>query len=261
MATETNEEKVHRFIDYNRNIISSTLISENCENQGINAKILLCSVIDSLAKSRFPDMHRNGARFIRTIEESASWPDCERISLLHLRRAMEVAPELPPVFAELEERTEQLLRHRLPISNRILSSRIQITNDPHIDEIITIWPCDKAGQMLKLDRISLQDLTHKGLLWQYRNSLVHEYRIPGRSSELGPRRNEPFYQQVSQIEDISSEQGIVFTNRWELLYPTGFFRQLVEQILDEVAKFHLANNTSPFAPYSEGSYWIPRFND
>lgn len=54
--------------------------------------------------------------------------------------------------------------------------------------------------------------------------------------------------------------GLIYSNRWELVYPTGFFHQLAVEILRKVANYHLTENSSPFAAYSDGTYWIPTFN-
>lgn len=124
------------------------------------------------------------------------------------------------------------------------------------------WPQKSGCIPEKLGRLGLDKLQHKNLLWLYRNSLVHEFRLPGRGVERrGTQESSAYYQQVSQIEGLNPEVGLQFSNRWELIYPTGFFKSLAERVLHRVADFHLLNGTSPFAAYSEGSFWIPSYND
>lgn len=257
---ETVEEKIERFIEFNRDMITTAVSENNLKNQGVNAKVLLCSIIDSLAKSRFPDEATNGARFKQTIQASANWMECERVSLLHLKRAIDVE-EADVKFADLNAWAEDSIRCHFVTNNRILSARIEIGRDPRPEDVLALWPHDEMQRPIKLGRTSWENLTHKNLFWQYRNSLMHEFRIPGRAVELGVETNSPFYQKVSQIDDYRPDAGIKLTNRWELLYPTGFFQVVAENILEEVAAHHRSAQTSPFAAYSEGSFWIPRLND
>ena len=134
--------------------------------------------------------------------------------------------------------------------------------DPLLRVVQNNWPTDENGNFRHLGNIQIEHLLHKHLLWLYRNRLVHEYRIPGLGSE-SPFRLEydPYYQQVSTI-DFSRDTGIRLTDsHWELVYPTGFFRQITETVLMNIAKFHRQNETSPFTAYSDGNYWIPEFNE
>lgn len=260
--SESNEEKVDRFIQFNQSMINAAVTDGNLRDQAIHAKVLLCAIIDSLAKSRFSNISSNGARFTQTVDECAEWPDSDRISLLHLKRALEVALTVPSEFSNLENWAGSAMQERFRVTNRLLSVRRQISEDPAPAEVLAIWPVDTSGCPKRLGDINFEKLQHKNLLWLYRNSLMHEYRIPGRGSELGVREvAEPFYQQVSQVEEICPQAGLIFTNRWELVYPTEFFRRLAENILGNVAQYHRRENTSPFEAYSDGSYWIPKFNE
>jgi len=83
-------------------MINAAVTDGNLRDQAIHAKVLLCAIIDSLAKSRFPNISSNGARFTQTVDECAEWPDSDRISLLHLKRALEVALTVPSEFSNLE---------------------------------------------------------------------------------------------------------------------------------------------------------------
>lgn len=259
--TETYQEKVKRFLDFNRGMIASAVAKNNLEEQGVNAKILLCSIIDSLAKSRYPQISGNGERFKRTIQTSANWPDCERISLLHLKRAIEVATNGGMGFARLSEWVDTMVQRDFEKDNLILSGQIAIDKDPEFCDFFELWPKDNKNDPIKLGSIAWEKLTHKNLFWQYRNTLMHEYRIPGRAVELNVITSEPFYQKVSQFDDYCSDIAITFSNRWELLYPTNFFKTVAENILKEVAQYHLSEGTSPFNAYSDGTFWIPDFNE
>ena len=260
---ETNDEKVDRFIHFNQSMINAAVTDGNLRDQGIHAKVLLCAIIDSLAKSRFSNINQNGRRFMQTVEECGEWSDNDRISLLHLKRALEVTSSIPTEFSNLENYATSRMQEKFQVTNRLLSVHKTISEDPSPTEIDAIWPVDASGSRIRLGDISFEKLQHKNLLWLYRNSLMHEYRIPGQGVESGTlrERTEAFYQEVSQVEEISSRNGLVFTNRWELVYPTMFFHRLSENILRNVSAHHRRENTSPFEAYSEGSYWIPKFNE
>ncbi|MFC3853505.1 hypothetical protein ACFOSD_11720 [Salinispirillum marinum] len=258
---ETHKEKVERFINFNRDRINSAFSDFNLNEQSVNAKILLCSIIDSLAKSRFPKISSNGERFKRTIQTSAKWNDCERISLLHLKRALQVSHNDNRDFKSLSDWVDSTVNICFNIDNKTLSTEIAISNDPEPKNVLKLWPHDKNNSPIKLGSIHWNQLTHKNLFWLYRNSLMHEYRIPGRAIELNVTKVEPFYQKVYQIEDYCPDEGVSFTHRWELLYPSGFFRVVAENILEDVAKYHKTEGTSPFKDYSDGTFWIPNFND
>lgn len=260
--SESIEAKVRRFIQFNQEMIAAAVADCNRQHQAIHAKVLLCAIIDSLAKSRFSNISANGERFIKTVEECSEWSDCDRVSLLHLKRALELIKEIPSEFCSLENWAAGAFAEKFRLNERLLSVRSPIAKDPVADEVLAYWPVDSANGRKRIGDIGFEKLQHKNLLWLYRNTLVHEYRIPGRGSELSAREEvAPYYQQVAKVEDIHPQSGLIFTKRWELVYPTGFFIQLSEEILQNVAAYHLKEDSSPFAAYSDGSYWIPRFNE
>ena len=259
---ESIEAKVQRFIQFNQEMIDVAVAECNRRHQSIHAKVLLCAIIDSLAKSRFSNISANRERFIKTVEQCSEWQDCDRVSLLHLKRALELTEDIPDEFSSLENWVAEALAERFRLSTRLISVHLTIAKDPVADQILACWPVDAANVRKRIAGVSFEKLQHKNLLWIYRNTLVHEYRIPGRGSEISARgQTVPFYQQVAQVKDVHPETGLIFTDHWELVYPTGFFLQLSNEILQKVADHHLRERSSPFAAYSDGSYWIPKFNE
>jgi hypothetical protein len=243
-------------------MIESALTDENKMHQSINAKILLCSIFDSLSKSRFPSGIKNGDRYKKTVVECTDWCDCERISLLHLVRAFEVSGTIPPAFEPLRKWASDEFVKRFPTTKRLIGCHSPVRKDPLLSEVQKYWPTDKINFLGVKVNVRLEHFQHKHLLWLYRNSLVHEYRTPGRGSERTARlETDPYYQEVSNISELSPDFGMKFTNRWELVYPTGFFLQVARSALSSIAEFHKQKNTSPFAAYSEGTYWIPSLNE
>lgn len=261
--SESNSEKIQRFIEVNQSMIetATSITDENQKDQSIHTKVLLCCIFDSLAKSRFPNGMSNGERFKRTVAECSNWIDRDRVSLLHLIRAFEVAGTVPPEFEVLHEWAKAEFSNKFPLKKRLFGNEIRISTDPLLQVVQTNWPTDENGKFKCLGSVQIKYLLHKHLLWLYRNRLVHEYRIPGLGAESPVRReDDPYYQELST--GIFQDTGISrIHSHWELVYPTGFFQQITKTALTNIAEFHKQNETSPFAAYSEGNYWIPEFNE
>ncbi|TCK02969.1 hypothetical protein [Marinobacterium mangrovicola] len=259
---ESISEKCDRFIAHNQQMIEVAVSERNLQNGAIHAKVLLCSIFDSLSKSAFANISNNSRRFKTTIDSYSNWEDRDRISLLHLVRAFDIYTNIPPEFEELREWSISLFRTEFPVSRRILSASPLINRDPHLLDIQNIWPRDNNDEFLSIGSIKPYQLQHKHMLWLYRNRLVHEYRSPGGGFNT-MRLNEslPYYIEASTIQGYTEEQGLILSNHWELTYPVGFFLELCHHALLGIAEMHREANTSPFAAYSDGSYWIPDFNE
>jgi hypothetical protein len=142
-----------------------------------------------------------------------------------------------------------------------LKSHSYLAKDPELHTVLELWPTDSKDKPIKLSNVAPEQLTHKHLFWLYRNSLVHEYRNPGNGVErISNGENVPFYHELSTITSLSNE-GLQFTNNWELVYPFGFFRELCLVAAKNVSTMHANNNTSPFSAYISGTYWFPTFNE
>ena len=241
---------------------ATSITDENHKDQSIHTKVLLCCIFDSLAKSRFPNCMSNSERFKKTVAECTNWIDCDRVSLLHLVRAFEVAGTVLPEFEALHEWAKAEFFNKFLLKKSLIGNEILISTDPLLQVVQNNWPTDENGKFKYLGSVQIKYLLHKHLLWLYRNRLVHEYRIPGLDFE-SPFRPEydPYYQQVSTIDFSRDAEISLIHSHWELVYPTGFFQQITKTALTNIAEFHKQNETSPFAAYSEGNYWIPEFNE
>jgi hypothetical protein len=257
MMHETVDEKLDRFRIFISGQIQKALAQPNLKDQGIRAKILLCSIIDYMSKSIYPN-ENNGDRFRNFVSDYSAWDNWNRISLLHLVRAIEMAEEEPEGFSDLKNWAISELHLKFPPSGRLLAVNSSISKDPICEEVKKLWP-KKNGNLLKLNGIRMDQFCHKNLLWCYRNFLMHEYRNPGRGVE-GKDDNEPFYQELKTVKGIG-ESGLKFTCNWELVYPTFFFRDIASSSLQKLVEHKSAINESPFSNYLEGTYWIPKLNE
>ena len=141
-----------------------------------------------------------------------------------------------------------------------MSNNKAISSDVEIEAILDLWPTQN-GKPIKIGKVLPHQLKHEYLLWLYRNSVVHEYRSPGRGVELGQYVPEyAFYQEMATVSEID-EKEFKFTSHWELVYPYRFFINLCKEALDVVSLLHNKNKTSPFQAYSEGTFWLPNFNE
>ena len=259
--SETINEKIDRFIEYYTGIINGAMHAKHCEtdgtNRGVPVTILLCSIFDSLGKCRFPNINKNGERF-KKLSQISDWQNHNKISLLHLVRALE-ATNFESDFNDLKEYSLSEFQKRFPSKNSLIHTSIPIDNDIESNEIEDIWP-QNNNKFIKLGNISIEVLKHENLLWLYRNKVTHEYRSPGIGQEsLSERENQPYYTEISHISP--SSQGITWTNKWELIYPVCFFEDLCRKALITVADHYRDIQESPFKAFEEGQYWIPKFYD
>ncbi|MBH0042883.1 MULTISPECIES: hypothetical protein [unclassified Pseudoalteromonas] len=254
---ETIEEKVTRFRTYNRTMIAAAFSKPNRRHQGIPAKLLLCSVFDSLSIAAFPNENKVGHRYRKTISEHSGWEHNNRVSLLQLCSVLESHPQLPSSFLTLNSWAKSEKKKRFSNSNSLLSINKGLELDPTFEELLDKWPKQKNKHPETLDRLSPERFTHKNLLYMYRNKLAHEFRLLGNGAE-SPFRVEfkPYYQEVSTVTDLSSMGGLVSTKTWRLVYPIGFFVKIAKNSLESICIEYNSKGTSPFLNYKESDLWL-----
>lgn len=256
---ETLEQKIDRFKQYYLSLIKTAECEQNIANQKVHSKILSCSIFDAISKSIFPEISSNCQRFTALVRLCENWPESQKVSLLHLVRLLEITPNLPSSMNELKKYATQQFDNKFPNSNSIMSNNKAISSDVEIEEILELWPT-QSGKPIKIGNVLPHQLKHEYLLWLYRNSVVHEYRNPGRGVELGqyvPKY--AFYQEMAMVSEID-EKEFKFNSHWELVYPYRFFINLCKEALSLVSLLHNKNKTNPFQAYSEGTFWLPNFN-
>jgi hypothetical protein len=112
-----------------------------------------------------------------------------------------------------------------------------------------------ADQKL-VSQLSLSSFTHLNLLYQYRNSLVHELREPGHGMEFHKEHGEPFYHGSTTVgtNAYSREETL------ELVYPLNFYFGLTENVINNVERYLRKNAIDPYRCYRFGSSWIGELN-
>ena len=129
-----------------------------------------------------------------------------------------------------------------------------ISLDPEAEDVNKFWPTQKEHK-IPLEGIDLQSLQHCQLLYTYRNSLVHELRIPGHGMEFGDDI-EPFYHLASTF---GPNQEIEVTSV-ELVYPWRFLHSLCDRSLESLKEYFIANDLNPYDSFTFGTYWLDELN-
>jgi hypothetical protein len=204
-------------------------------------KALYVSVLDALSRCVYP-RRRNRDRFTRFVRMFATWPNEARVSLPHLVRLVAVVPD--PEFSKLRRFACSELdgwEH-----GRI----IELSRDPDLASILKLWP--SSGEPLQ--GVRADSLQHLRLLYQYRNSLLHEFRQP-RGSDISDN-HEPHYMYC--LPDPGGPPGR--NGVWHLSYPVHFFKGLVTSALANLQQYLLDNQINPYESYVFGDYWLDPLN-
>ncbi|EHT4943417.1 hypothetical protein VV99796_03211 [Vibrio vulnificus] len=259
---ETLEQKLERFRRYYFHLIEVAESDVNLDDQKVHSKILCCSILDAISKSIFPEIKSNCQRFIYLVRQCKSWPDSEKVSVLHLLRLLEINPSLS--FEEQRLKKQVLLKYSRMFepTNSLNNSEFPISSDMDVSELLELWPRQNS-EYVKVGGVKPYQLKHEYMLWLYRNALVHEYRSPGNGVDLDLGQyaaEHPFYQQVTTVDSFGENQ-LQFTSRWELVYPSRFFLNLCKNAVEVACEFNCERGTSPFNGYSRGTYWLPDFNE
>lgn len=244
-------EGVDRFIGYFTDQIEevSALKTKHAE---LYRRILYASILDTLAGTVLP-RRSNRDRFVYFVRRFCQWPDGERISLPHLVQLIKRNPD--PAFEKLREWALSAYR-ALPVHG---GSLMAISHDPAFDDVQSKWPSSKEHRA-PLEGVDLVSLQHVELLYAYRNTLVHEFRIPGYGIEFAEDRN-PFYHHLSHIEDDSiDDDDSLLRGTAELVYPWRFLHRLCDAALGQMKTYLLTNELNPYDARVFGTYWIRELN-
>ena len=188
------------------------------------AKLLLSAILDSLSVARYPGL-KNNARLLKMASECFSWPHHNWVSMQQLRLHLAKLPE-----SNLKRRVSEVCSSMQPGHMYQLGAV-----DCPKEDLVAIAETDNEIRLLG-------GTTHAALFYQYRNSLVHEFREPGNGIEFRPDP-EPFYHSYMKPP------------RHELVYPVQFFVRSVKSSIAAVADHLEANNIDPYTRYPFGSAW------
>lgn len=243
---QNTEKEVDRFISHFQNQLEQ-ISKLNTSSKELYKKLLYVSAIDAVSRSVYP-RRGNRDRFVSFIKRFSNWSNGNRISMTHLFELLQRNPDT--AFDKLRTWVFQELKTWSVHASSL--SKLEI--DPTYEEVKKQWPNTKEHRT-PIEGVALESLQHYQLLYSYRNSLVHELRIPGYGMEFDEDL-EPFYHKVSDV----NENNKIITKSIELVYPSGFFNNLLKESLENYSIYMKANNLNPYDYYSFGTYWINELN-
>ncbi len=234
-------ERYMRHFEKEFSQVQSLKVTDNY-HAAIYKKMIYVGIIDALSKCIFPSRN-NRDRFVSFINQFSGWKNGHKISLPHLFQLLEKNPE--PAFSEL--RSYVISELEKWHSGEIVT----LNREPEISTIRKLWPKEKEHQK-PLSGLGVESLQHCNLFYSYRNSLIHEFREPGRGIESQPD-DVPYYITFSYLEEPEKEV-------WELTYPVTFFENILRNCIAGIKKYLIQNKINPYNSHQFGSYWIDELN-
>jgi hypothetical protein len=244
--TNNMNNHIDRFVDYFNKQISE-IGAINTQHAELYQRLLYASVLDTLAGTVF-SKRTNRDRFVSFLQRFCKWPEGDKVSLSHLVQLLRKNPD--PAFEKLRIWSTAKFK-LLPVHGGQLMS---ISHDPSYEEVSVNWPSQKEHRT-PLEGIDLTSLQHFQLLYAYRNTLIHEMRIPGYGMEFGSDEN-PFYHGMTTINDA----GDITNKTIELVYPRKFLHRLCETGLEQLRLYLVENNLNPYDSRTFGTYWLSELN-
>lgn len=234
------EESIDRFIGFFRNKLSVIEKTDFNESTILFRKILYVGLLDALSKTTTYPKKGNRERIVSFVKHFTGWEHHERVSLPHLVRFLRKVPD--PEFSSVREYAFSLIDQWAP------GELIRLDRDPCLPDVKKRWP---SSVPKAFEDITLEHLQHANLFYRYRNSLVHELRLPGYGTEF-KSDTEPFYHSMTHLE--TEEET------WELVYPLGFYERVCRTAIDKLHEYYVKERIDPYSLYSFGTYWIDELN-
>lgn len=197
----------------------------------MHKKILYSAMIDSLARVRyFGERKRNHDRFVGVVRDYSDWTDGALVSVPVLRRRLTGAA----ASAFVGKLDANLARFSTDRGNSLPVTAFD-------ESPASLSALAQPG----LESEELLAAVHFELFYNYRNSIVHEFREPGYAMELfADGKREPCY-----------HSNLGAGAQWRLLYPEGFFRRVVDSILNSLEGWFTANAVNPYDRVTDASRW------
>ena len=245
MLIKDYTERINDFAKYMFNKLSE-IDSLSSDSSFLFKRILYVSFLDSISACIFPNS-KNRSRFIGLIDRFSHWEDRDRVCIVHLSEFCTINsdPELEKIRRFVLNKLKSWQENNDP------SGTIEVSENPKYDEVSNLWIRGKESNL----SYQLSDFKMVNLLYQQRNSLVHQFQVKGR--ELGPLLPEvPFYAIYS---DLNSDNKLV-PSSIELIYPIEFLSSLCKSILENTVQYFRRGNLDPFATFYAGKFWLNDLN-
>ena len=194
----------------------------------IYQKVLLASIVDSLAQGRYPNL-KHGDRYKKLICTYFGWKGATLVSI-------------PQLLLRLREESS---------GGKLLDFVMQKIGEVPRSQPIEIEKVDCSFDKLRplasnSDRKIISSCQHYNLLYQQRNFLVHEFREPGYGLGFNGHFAGPHYEHHLNADSSS---------RLELVYPVGFVFKCVLASLEKLRIHYQKEKIDPYSSYEFGSLW------
>ena len=222
----TNPSQITKYIEY----LNEELKKIGSIDNVLYKKLLLVTLLDSIARSKYPK-GGNKERFVNFVFDCGEWENSQRVSIFQLYYYLEKqqSSSYNDLKDSITKRTESFETGRI----------YNLDVDPLYEDLIRLNTSQDEKELIS-------NFRHSILLYKYRNCLVHEFREPGYGMEFINDRTTPYYHGMSSLENIDT---------WELVYPIGFFVDLAQKSLRNLAIFFEKNDLDPFVNYEFGTLW------
>lgn len=247
MIIEDYSEHIDQFECFLRTKLNNMFEIQSDDKQ-LFKQVLYVTFLDSLAASVYPK-RGNRERFIALLEQFCCWEYANRYCILHLAKFTSLTSD--PEYQSIRKYTHDLVKSWPDKVNGVGVIRVETL--PSSTEVESHWNSSKASG----DKgVNLDDFKYSNLMYQLRNSLVHQLQRKG--SEVGGGvTNEPYYQLYKTYEEPSLE---LKPSVFELVFPTPMLYALCKTALKNVCKYFRNGNINPFPHYYSGDYWLRNLN-
>ncbi len=240
------DQQITVYIEHFRNKVKRLRSYELHVEDRVLKKNILVSILDAISRTTSNYTDGNRERFTGIVANFGAWLNHSRVS----------APHVSYLLANLRSPVYESARKFISdvIAKNSDGGFVPLSKDPELEEIRKLWPVPPEQKLV--GQLSLVSFTHLNLLYQYRNSLVHELREPGHGMEFHNNHDEPFYHGMTTVGADGSPQKRTL----ELVYPLSWYFHLTETVIGNVEKYLRKNRIDPYGSYQFGSSWIGELN-
>ena len=223
----TVRDNIDEYIAYFRN---KTAEIGQIQDHPIYRKILYLVEIDTLSRAAFPHEKGHKTRVMKFLDECSNWRDKDRVSAVQLKLSLEKKGKSSgPLFDLIKKR----------IDSWIPGVCSKPSEDLTFEEV--------QGLACSDDIEIVDEVRYAKLFYKYRNTLIHEFREPGKSKVIKEESASPYY---LDMDDSSTGDS-----SWELVFTAKFLERLCEGSINGLKKYLITNELDPYAPYKFETLW------
>ncbi|MBM7605573.1 hypothetical protein JOC75_003596 [Metabacillus crassostreae] len=207
-------------------------------------RTLLFSVIDLLARGVYGEkfIRDRTTMFKRFISNFCEWEYGERISVQQLSHLLSKTNE--KAFTRLKNFV------KVELDKFPSSEPVPLIYDATHKQLIKLMPKNQTSIL----GVELTSLNHISLLWELRNTLVHEARSKG-ALQLFDYEYEPHYIHYSTIGVSDSGNLVDESEEWRLYHPVEFLQTLIDLSIPKVRDYLRINLIDPYENHNFDPLW------